>query len=242
MSQSVFARYEERGYPYRFAGRIHVDVLAGGTPTNPDVAESWLKTKISDKDLLIAAAVAEVMAERGVTEDVALEDVAKNRHLTGFKRDPEKGLYIEGRQLKACLKEAASVAADAGKISPRGHGVNNNRKGIISFLAEHVFVIEHRLYLGVDSPTDVTQSFVHTFRGNGIQYTEHVEDAEFDFTIESDKDFTEEEWANIWLTGERQGIGAARSQGFGRFEVVKWEQLPAARGAQHLPRRSRKAA
>jgi CRISPR/Cas system CSM-associated protein Csm4 (group 5 of RAMP superfamily) len=29
----------------------------------------------------------------------------------------------------------------------------------------------------------------------------------------------------IWLTAEQQGIGASRSQGFGRFEVTSWERL-----------------
>ena len=29
----------------------------------------------------------------------------------------------------------------------------------------------------------------------------------------------------IWLTGEQQGIGASRSQGFGRYEVTGWERL-----------------
>jgi hypothetical protein len=27
----------------------------------------------------------------------------------------------------------------------------------------------------------------------------------------------------LWLTGEQQGVGASRSQGFGRYEVIKWE-------------------
>ena len=29
----------------------------------------------------------------------------------------------------------------------------------------------------------------------------------------------------IWLTAERMGIGASRSQGFGKFEIVKWEPV-----------------
>lgn len=33
-----------------------------------------------------------------------------------------------------------------------------------------------------------------------------------------------EQWAMIWLTGEQQGIGATRSQGYGRYTVTRWEQ------------------
>ena len=249
MQESVFAQYEPKGYPYKFAGRIQIELLAGGTPTNPEVAEAWIRAKgygTPDlKDAAIRGEVARIMDERGVDENAAVDEVAKNRHLSGFKRVPTDAevaanprrasdsgypdhageLYIEGRQLKACIKEAASVAADAGKLKQRGLGEMNSRKGIISFMAEHVFVVEQRLYLGVYEPTDVIQSFVHTFRGSGIQYTEIVENAEFDFTVETDRKFSDEEWAMLWLTGQRQGVGATRSQGYGRFSVIAWNAI-----------------
>lgn len=28
----------------------------------------------------------------------------------------------------------------------------------------------------------------------------------------------------IWTSGEQQGIGASRSQGYGRYEVTRWEK------------------
>ncbi len=68
------------------------------------------------------------------------------------------------------------------------------------------------------------QRFVSTFRGTGIQYEEYVEDAKINFTIASDYDFSEEEWAMLWLTGQEQGIGASRSQGFGRYKVIGWDK------------------
>jgi CRISPR/Cas system CMR-associated protein Cmr1 (group 7 of RAMP superfamily) len=101
----------------------------------------------------------------------------------------------------------------------------NPKKGIKSFVAEHIFVREQRLHLGADKPSDVIQSFIHTFRGSGIQYTEVLEQAEFDFTVETDRKFDDEFWAMLWLTGQRQGIGATRSQGFGAFTITEWEPL-----------------
>lgn len=219
---SVFEKYRAEMFPYRFAGQLHVGVIAGGTPTDPKVAEGWLRTKLGiDKDDLIREKVAEVMVERGVTADEATKLVDAEKHLNGFKRD-ENGLYIEGRQLKAALKEAASIAVAAGKLNSRGWGRTN--KGLLSYLAEHVFVVEDRLYLGVSEPTGVAQRFVHTFRGTGIQYEEYVEDAKVDFTVISDHDFSAKEWAAIWLCGEQNGIGASRSQGFGRYEVTRWDK------------------
>lgn len=220
---SVFKKYVAANYPYRFAGELLVGTIAGGTPTDPKVAEGWLRTKLGvEKDDLIRGMVAEVMVERGVTADEAAAIVNTNKHLNGFKRD-ENGLYIEGRQLKAALKEAASVAVAADALSARGWGKTN--KGLLSYLAEHVFVVEDRLHLGVTEPTGVAQRFVHTWRGNGIQYEEYVTDAKISFTVITDHDFSEKEWAAIWLRGEQNGIGASRSQGYGRYEVTKWERV-----------------
>lgn len=216
MTTSVFAKYAPKAYPHTFHGTLHVPCIAGGTPTDPKVAEGWLRTKLADNDDLIRQAVAEVMAERGVTADEAASIVDNLKHLNGFKRD-EHGLYIEGRQLKAAIKEAANVRWPKDRWGP-------SRKGTLSFFAEHVFVQEDRLPLGVAAASGVNQRFVHTWRGSGIQYEEYVTDAKVDFTLVTDHDFTAEEWALLWLTGEQQGIGATRSQGFGRYTVTRWER------------------
>lgn len=222
---SVFASYETRHYPHRFTGTLHVECIAGGTPTSQKVAESWLKTKFADSDDLIRAKAAEIMVDRGVGIDEATEEVVKDSHLNGFRRD-ERGLYIKGYQLKAALKEAACVAANSGNLTTKGWGTPDNKnyaKGLKAWFPEHVFVIEDRLHLGVTEPTGVAQRFVHTRNGNGIQYEEYVEDAKIDFTVETDHAFKDAEWAAIWLAAERLGIGATRSQGYGRYTVTRWE-------------------
>ena len=224
---SVVSSYQPKAWPYRFAGTLHVFTIAGGIPTDDKVAEAWLRTKLADKDDLIREAVAKTMVERGITAEEAAKEVDSAKHLNGFKHD-DSGLYIEGRQLKAALKEAVNVAANAGKITTKGWGNPDNKnyaKGIKGWFPEHVFVVEDRLHLGVAEPSGIVQRFVHTPRGTGIQYEEYVEDAKVSFTIETDHDFTDDQWAMIWLTGERQGIGASRSQGFGRYEVTSWERL-----------------
>lgn len=219
---SVFAKYSKEMYPFRWAGSLVVGRIAGGTPTDPKVAEGWLRTKLGvDKDDLIREQVAQVMVERGVTAEEATEVVNTNKHLNGFKR-ADDGLYIEGRQLKAALKEACSIAVAAGKLSGRGWGKTN--KGLLGYFAEHVFVVEDKLSLGVGEPSGVAQRFVHTFRGSGIQYEEYVDDAKVEFTVQTDHDFTAKEWAAIWTAGEQNGLGASRSQGYGRYEVTRWDK------------------
>jgi hypothetical protein len=229
---SVFDKYKAKAYPFNFAVELLVGTIAGGTPTDPKVAESWLKTKLGlDKDAQIRAAVSEVMLERGVLADEAVEAISENKHLNGFRRD-ESGLYIEGRQVKAAIKEAANIrwpypktvwgpsGARAGGTKGEGRG-----KASSSFFAEHVFVQEDRIHLGVATATGVNQRFVHTWRGNGIQYEEYVTDAKLSFTVATDHEFTAEQWAFLWLTGGENGIGASRSQGYGRYQVTRWDKV-----------------
>lgn len=224
---SVFDSMDLSVYDRRYLVSLHVSALAGGTPTDPKVAESWLKTKLGiDRDDLIRDEVAKTMIERGVDSDMdsVVEEVVANKHLNGFKRD-EAGLYIEGRQVKAAIKEAANIRWSKDRWGP-------SKKGTKSFFAEHVFVAEDRIYLrreGVPltEADRVAQRFVHTFRGNGIQYEEICEGVNLDFVVVTDHDFKPDQWAELWVTGQRQGVGASRSQGYGTYLVTTWSPLSA---------------
>ncbi len=86
-------------------------------------------------DLALETAVAEIFAAdpTRTDADVAAEAVEPmaDKHVNGFRRD-EHGLFVEGRQLKAGIKEAASVARAAGKL-PAKFGLTN--KGILAYIA-----------------------------------------------------------------------------------------------------------
>lgn len=225
---TAFANFRAKAYPHHYAVTLVVTRLVGGIPTDPKVAEGWIRTKLTPKEELLQQMVAETMVDRGVTAEEAAEVVARNKHLNGFKRDPEHGLFIEGRQVKAALKEATMVAANAGKITAKKWGSpddGNYKKGIKGWFPEHVFVVEDRIYLGVHEPDGVEQRFTHTHNGSGIQYEEYLTEAEVNFTVVTDHLFTDEQWAMIWLTGENQGLGAGRSMGNGRYVVKRWEKV-----------------
>lgn len=221
---SVFAKYQEQSFPYKFKGALVIGRLAGGVPSHPRVIEAWLRQKFADKDDLIREAVAEIMVERGVTADEAIASQLESAHLNGFRRDELGGLFIPGYHLKAALKEAASVAVNAGKLPATGPW-GKTKKYLMNWFSEHIYVIEDRLGLGVTAPTDVAQHFPHTHNGNGIQYIEYCDEAKVSFTIESDWQLTEEQWALLWTTAERLGLGAMRSQGYGRFDVIEWDAI-----------------
>lgn len=267
--RSVFDGARDKIFCHRFHVELTVEQLVGGTPTDRNVAAGWIRTKMGlTSEDAISAQVEEVMKARGVTADQAVEQVARNRNLSGFKRDfttpiarntqrlastrgvkvlqadgetyahrvftPEEAevtfgeLLIEGRQVKAMLKENAMIAVASGGIEGKGWGAT--RKGMLNFLVEHLFVEENVILLGVTDPDFVNQSFVHTFRGSGIKLEEVARDVVLSFTLVADFDFTEKDkdfFEQVMVRAEYNGLGASRSQGFGKFKTTRFEQLPA---------------
>lgn len=68
---SVFADHDRASYPHRFAGTLHVGIVAGGIPSDAKTAEGWIRSKISDTDDRIRQLVAETMLARNITADEA---------------------------------------------------------------------------------------------------------------------------------------------------------------------------
>ena len=143
-------------------------------------------------------------------------------------------LHVEGRHLKAMVKEAANIRWAKDRWGP-------TKKGTRSFFAEHVFIAERCIPLWTSTPagllapvleaTRIDQRFVSTFRGTGIQYEEIVDPAIVMFTIHTDHDFSSEKdkggevWPLLFLTAEANGLGASRSQGYGTFSTTRFEQI-----------------
>ncbi len=232
---SVFAPFRAAVYPHRYAVEIEVATLCGGTPTDPKVAEGWLRSKVTAPDELIREQVAKVMTERGVSSEEAAAEVDTNKHLNGFKRLPGGELYVEGRILKAALKEAANIRWPEGRWSIDANGrvvlrrksstERTSGKATRSWMAEHLFVEQDRISLGVHEPSGINQRFVQTWRGSGISYEEYINGAKLSFTVATDALFPDELWQALWLTAEQMGVGATRSQGFGRYAVTSWTKL-----------------
>lgn len=228
---SAFAKYESANYPYQFRAVLEVDTLVGGTPKSESQIVGWIKTKLAPRDEQLRDLVAETMVEAGVGVDEAADKVASEIGLCGFKSD-ELGLFIEGRQVKSMLKEAFSIARAADRIDAK---YGTTKKGPVNFAAEHLFVIEDRIPIldehgrHVTEPSGVLQRFIHKNTRTGpvsaFITEEFVTGAVLHVTIETDYKYSDEEWASVWLTGERNGLGASRSQGFGRFTVTEWEQV-----------------
>jgi hypothetical protein len=258
---SVFQQTSDDLFSFRYEVEIVVGTLVGGTPTNAHVAEGWIRTKMGlTTEELIQAEVERVMEARGVTAEEALEKVSRDRHLSGFKRDPSTPLsreaqkkatttgflfegerkiftpeqaratfgelYLEGRQLAAMFKEALMIAVGAGHIDATKWGKTS--KGAKGFFVEHCFVEDDVVHLGVTEPDEIVQGFVHTYRGTGIKLEERVKDVRLKFTIITDFDFEARMrnfFAILFSIAEKNGLGASRSQGWGRFSTVRFERV-----------------
>lgn len=238
---SVFDEFDAESYKFRFRAELTVANLIGGVPTDQQVATGWLKSKIQDQDDTIRELVAKTMLERGVDSEEATRIVNEFKNLNGFKRLLEDGLghdeavkgqlHIEGRQVKAALKEAVSVAVAAGKLEMTGWG--KTRKWLSTYFPEHAFVTQTAIpifqkdeegnLIPVMAASNTLQQFVHTHRGSSIQYQEEVEGAVIQFDVVTDHPFTPKDWAMIWTTGQRNGLGASRSQSYGTYKVTLWE-------------------
>lgn len=221
-----FAQYQADAWPYSFHLALDVPELHGGTPRDPDVLRNWLRAKAGWRDeQQIDAEVERIfVADPTMPDEQVTIDATKklaDRKVNGFRRDGN-GLFLEGRCLKACVKEGASVARATGKLNARWGETN---KGVAGFVAEHICVVEDRLYLGRDEHDDIATRFVTSRYGTGVCVEEVVHDVKLTATVRTDYDFAERDWAMIWLTAQEQGLGASRSQGYGRFTVTEWEAL-----------------
>ena len=224
--------------------------LVGGVPKDPKTIEGWLRTKLDTKgnDKEHRLALLSTMQEIGLEttgdetldelvementyRDVISGEVTKLKHTVGFKKDSD-GLNIKGRQVKAALKESSNIMFGGERAGP-------TRKGFKNYVAERVIVVEDVIHLNREAPDGLETITGHVPSPQGPKSTltnyEYVERPILTFHIkelkvmQKSKDgqpaLTDDQWRYIWSCAEQQGLGAVRSQGHGRFEVIEWEPV-----------------
>jgi hypothetical protein len=229
-TRSVFGAAAD-GVFTRYRGALTFrDKVMGGTPKDPKIIMGWLRSRAGINDQMEAQEVMRrTINELGadVPEGSPFELIEKaseelaNRQAVGFKRD-DQGLYLESRTLKAALKEAVNVLF-------AGDRWGATKKGPRSWTAERVFINPDRLHLGVADPTAVELFVGHTSEPKGPQSNltlyEYVEHPTLTFEVmAAQDDVINQHWPTIWVYAQENGLGALRSQGFGRFDVVEWER------------------
>lgn len=245
VASDLFATYRAR---LRFRGRV-----VGGTPSNPKLIEGWLRAKMGvSQEQEVRNLTIQTLRDLGLEQELfdgdevrldtltaASEAIAQKSNTTMFKRDRD-GLYIESRAVKAMLKEAVAVlfpgsvngkASEREETGPvRVHKWGQTGKGPRSATAEWVFVNPDHISLGVANPTAIDLSIGHITGKDGprstLDYYEYVEHAAvtFDVMVLQDR-VPVDRWPQIWRYAQENGLGAKRSQGFGRFDIEGWERV-----------------
>jgi hypothetical protein len=226
-----------------FTGR-----LIGGAPSDPQLVEGWLKKNLgfTDEEMLKTWTKRHLTEVQGLDPadvndaalEKAIEENAIEKKAQVFKRTPDGKPYIEGRHLKAMLKEATSIAYPDGehKWGQYRAGSRSKYAGQMvggkdprSVVAERVWVPEQPFVIADDTDGfDLAVGHIRDWKGtrSAIGYYEYVTQPVFSISLQVLDDFLDpEQWERIWRVAERNGLGARRSQGAGQFVVVAWERL-----------------
>lgn len=219
-------------------------LVVGGIPSDRSVIEGWIRSRMELNDAAITELVEKTAQERGVlTPDEAVDIVLDSElapSVNGFKRNDNGELCLEGRTIKAALKEWSNSAYPgtsfpgkskiAAQVNKRGEESSPLRKGLMRYLAETVIVEERLIGLGVKEPSWVEERIKHVATPQGprssINRVEVVETPSISFTVRVRDDFLPQDaWARIWSSGEAIGLGADRGRSDGQFELTRWEKI-----------------
>jgi len=202
--------------------------VVGAIPKHPDIIEAWVKSRHEKKGAdpkylreLIEKIKREVQAE---------EEVEKC--WTTFKRD-EEGIYIEDRNIKAMLREAANVLE-----SFKGKGSTARKQTF-----QHgLFVKPPRIHFYRDGeiirePEDTQERAIHVMTAMGPRSALKREDvvlpgAQLQFEIwvvvpsSREGAHIPEAMLRDWIElGQEIGLGGSRSQQFGKFRVLEFRKI-----------------
>lgn len=214
----------------------------GPCPMDPKVIEGWIRTRMGIDDIReLRRKTIETVLETGADLDpmlladasveelmAAAEKMAGTKQTNGFKRDRAGGLYIEGRTVKAMLKENIAI-----EFPYQADKWGLTRKAPRAYAAEHFFIDPDEIYLGRSEPDGIDTVMGHHVGPQGprstLTYVEYCyrPTIEFDLTLDRDAEkwMDEDKFEAIWISAQENGLGAMRSMGHGRFNVLTFDRL-----------------
>lgn len=197
------------------------DRLCGGVPLNDELIRAWVEARLPD-------APAEVR-EKIIIEDAELvKNEVQEKCWIGFFED-EKGLLIQARQVKAALKQSAKML-----------GITNEKRGSKQILAEGLEVFStdggSRLHLGVKEKSGTEERPIHVQTAQGprtaLKRVDFVLQPRLNFEVwvlktapGEKRHIGEKDLVKILTFAQNNGIGADRSQGEGKFNVVEFQKV-----------------
>jgi hypothetical protein len=206
--------------------RYHVklafrDRLHGGIPKNKELLDGWIKASTGYEDEI----------QKGLVEEAKQQmlDEVSERSWNGFYREPEKGIYVETRQIKAMFKECATVL----QITKKKLGSKQ--------IFQHAFFVDavdggKRVYVGKQKEDGREEGPIHIMTAQGprtaLKRVDYVENVVLEFYVrvlktaaQENRHIGEDDMRQMLALAQDNGFGADRSQGNGTFDVVAFEKL-----------------
>lgn len=187
------------------------DRLYGGLPRSTKVLNSYLEAKFG--------VLPDDFADR-LASEVASQDFAEKEELatTGFKRD-EHGLYLSDYQIKAMLKQCATLLK-----------ITTAVRGSRQVFHEGLVIRPVKLYLGRQEPDGVEEFCGHVMTMQGkrsvLRQGEYVErvSMEMEVWVLDTKVVSIDHLRQCFELGQEVGLGSYRSFEKGKFDVVTFEE------------------
>ena len=219
----VIAKREPDLYDF-YRVRIRVEHLVGGVPKDPEMVQAWIGATCKEASADERAKI--VKADLAALPDVVEDELSATGTTFLVDKSAEKrGLYIEGRQVKSMLKEAANIMKNS--VPSKKKDGELGVAGLKSKMADHVFVEEEFVYLGRQKVDRTVQRPIHIEDGprgprNAIKVSDILDNVELEFSVRKLRkgEVTEEALYLCLHYAENVGLGADRSQGFGKFKVL----------------------
>ena len=211
------------------------DKICGGTPRNEDVLRSAIIARTGHEDDVTREQITEAIANSpkgsaaSEIDEMVEEKIEKSWN--GFPKDGAKGIFIWCRQVKALFKESATMLR-----------VTVDKRGSKQIF-QHGFEIKgpdvaDKLYLGKQEPDGFDEGPIHVQTAQGprtaLKRVDFVSQPKLQFEIwvltthAADKRHIGENDIRLLLTfAQENGLGADRSQGRGKFDVIEFARLKA---------------
>lgn len=195
--------------------------LCGGMPRNKDLIRTWVEAQTEHADEETNKQVAEL--EETVNE-------VSEKCWNGFPEGDE-GLFIWTRQVKALFRECSTVL-----------GMTREKRGSKQII-QHAFEVKgthgldlQRIYLGKKAPDGTEEKAIHVMTAQGprsaLRRTDYVEGVELTFEVwvlgtsaQESRHIGEKDIVRLLTLAQENGLGACRSQGHGKFDVVEFEKI-----------------
>ena len=190
--------------------------FASSTPKNPKDIMAMLEARMPAKAPPDPVSIPELASQ--IAEEVEATEEVERGYAT-FKRDG-KGLYYEARCVRAHIKDCANALQGLLEI-----------RALKSKVANRVYVEPEKIYLDKQEPDGNETRIVHamTMKGprSSLKTIDYVNDARLAFRLKvlDDGVITKDILEAIFEYGSVHGVGQERSQDWGRYEVVKLEEV-----------------